>query len=225
MILIIHPLHEYIALTKMGAGTTSREEKKMPQYTTDKLRNVVLLSHSGAGKTILSEAMLHTAGITTRFGSVEEGTTTSDYEPEEVRRQGSVQTSILACPWRDHKINILDTPGYADFRGEVVSAIRVADAALMVIGCVPGIEVGTTQMWKMAEERNLPRIIYISKLDRENADFNAVIDNITERYGRECVPVQIPIGSESGFSGVVNLLNPNSKSPDELSADVGAARE
>lgn len=197
----------------------------MPQYTTDKLRNVVLLSHSGAGKTILSEAMLHTAGVTTRLGSVEEGTTISDFEPEEVRRHGSVQTSIMACPWRDNKINLLDTPGYADFRGEVVSAIRIADAVIMVIGCVPGIEVGTTQMWKMAEERNLPRIIYISKMDRDNADFNTVMESITQHYGRECVPVQIPIGSESSFSGVVNLLNPNAEAPAELAAEVEAARE
>lgn len=118
----------------------------MPTFSTDKLRNVVLLSHGGAGKTILAEAMLHSAGHTTRFGRVEDGTTVSDFEPEEIRRQSSAQTAILACPWRDHKINIIDTPGYADFRGEVISAARVADAAVMVISCVADVEVGTVQM-------------------------------------------------------------------------------
>jgi len=107
----------------------------MPKFSTNQLRNVVLMSHSGAGKTILSEAMLHTAGVTTRLGSVEEGTTISDFEPEEERRHGSVQTSVITCPWRDNKIDRLDTPGHADFRGEVISAIQVADAAIIVVAC------------------------------------------------------------------------------------------
>ncbi|MCI0840746.1 MAG: elongation factor G [Chloroflexi bacterium] len=197
----------------------------MPRYSTDKLRNVVLISHSGAGKTILSEAMLHTAGATTRLGSVEDGTTVSDFEPEEERRQGSVQTAILTCPWRDSKINILDTPGYADFRGEVISAVRVADAAVIVVACPYGVEVGTVQMWKMADQRKLPRVIYISKMDRENADFDRALESLTERFGRGCVPVQVPIGSESGFSGIVNLLDPKSEAPDEMAGQVEAARE
>ncbi|MCI0887481.1 MAG: elongation factor G [Chloroflexi bacterium] len=197
----------------------------MPRYSTDKLRNVVLISHSGAGKTILSEAMLHTAGATTRLGSVEDGTTVSDFEPEEERRQGSVQTAILTCPWRDSKINILDTPGYADFRGEVISAVRVADAAVVVVACPYGVEVGTAQMWKMADQRKLPRVIYISKMDRENADFDRALESLTERFGRGCVPVQVPIGSESGFSGIVNLLDPKSEAPDEMAGQVEAARE
>ena len=128
----------------------------MPKFTTEKLRNVVLLSHGGAGKTIIAEAMLHTAGHTTRFGRVEDGTTLSDFEPEEIRRQSSSQMAVLACPWRDCKINILDTPGYADFRGEVVSASRVADAAIIVVSAAAGVEVGTNQMWILANERNLP---------------------------------------------------------------------
>ncbi len=197
----------------------------MATFSTDKLRNVVLLSHGGAGKTILAEAMLHEAGLTTRFGRVEDGTTVSDFEPEEIRRQSSVQTSILACPWRDCKINIIDTPGYADFRGEVISGTRVADAAVIVVSCVAGVEVGTAQMWRLADERSLPRIIYISKIDRENADFRRAMDAITERFGRECVPLQIPIGAEANFSGVVNLLEPNSDVPDDIAGDVEEARE
>ena len=185
----------------------------MPKFTTDKLRNIVLLSHGGAGKTILAEAMLHTAGHTTRVGKVEDGTTVSDFEPEEIRRQSSSQMSVLACPWRDSKINILDTPGYADFRGEVISATRVADAAIIVVSAAAGVEVGTNQMWNLASERNMPRIIFISKMDRENADFDRIMADITDRFGRECVPVQIPIGAEADFSGVVNLLDPNADAP------------
>lgn len=197
----------------------------MPQFSTEKLRNVVLMSHSGAGKTILSEAMLHTAGVTNRLGSIEDGTTVSDFEPEEERRRGSVQTSVITCPWRNIKINLLDTPGYADFRGEVISAARVADAAVMVIACPSGVEVGTTQLWKMADERNLPRVVFLSKMDRENADFERAMESITQRFGRECVPVQIPIGSEANFSGIVNLLDPKSQAPDALADQVAAARE
>lgn len=197
----------------------------MPQFSTEKLRNVALLSHSGAGKTILSEAMLHAAGVTTRLGSVEEGTTVSDYEPEEQRRHGSVQTSIITCPWRDSKINLLDTPGYADFRGEVISAMQVADAAVVIVACPSGVEVGTSQMWKMADDKGLPRLVYISKMDRENADFDRAMDSISERFGRECVPVQLPIGAEAGFSGVVNLLDSKSETPDDMVETVASARE
>ena len=197
----------------------------MPKFSTDKLRNVVLLSHGGAGKTILAEAMLHTAGHTTRLGRVEDGTTVSDFEPEEIRRQSSSQMSVLACPWRDNKINILDTPGYADFRGEVISASRVADAAILVVSAAAGVEVGTNQMWQLAEERSMPRVIFISKMDRENADFDRIMDEITARFGRECVPVQIPIGAESNFSGVTNLLDPNADVPSDIADAVEEARE
>ena len=197
----------------------------MPKFTTEKLRNVVLLSHGGAGKTIIAEAMLHTAGHTTRFGRVEDGTTLSDFEPEEIRRQSSSQMAVLACPWRDCKINILDTPGYADFRGEVISASRVADAAIIVVSAAAGVEVGTNQMWILANERNLPRVVFINKMDRENADFDRVMSEITDRFGRECVPVQIPIGAEAAFSGVVNLLDPDADVPDDVADDVEEARE
>jgi len=194
----------------------------MPDIKTERVRNVVLLSHSGAGKTILSEAMLDVAGVTSRFGTIEDGTTASDYEPEEVRRQGSTQTSIVPVPWRDHKINIIDTPGYADFRGEVASGMRVADGAILVIAGPAGIEVGAQQMWDLADERGLPRIMFVSKMDRENADFQRVIDDITEKFGRHCVPVQVCVGAEADFSGIVNLLDPDSEG---LEGEVKAARE
>ena len=128
----------------------------MPVIDTPRLRNVALLSHSGAGKTVLAETMLFATGATTRQGTIEEGTTASDFEPEEQRREASVQTAIVPCVWKDHKINVLDTPGYADFRGDVVAATRVADSAVIVVAAPSGVEVGTTQMWRIAEERGLP---------------------------------------------------------------------
>jgi elongation factor G len=197
----------------------------MPGITTDRLRNIVLLSHGGAGKTILSEAMLYTAGVNTRMGTTEDGTTTSDYEPEELRRHTTVKTSILPTPWKGYKLNIIDTPGYADFRGEAISGMRVADGAVIVISGPAGVEIGATQMWQMTAKRNMPRIVFISKMDRENADFQRVMASLTERFGRRCVAVTVPIGAEASFSGVVNLLDSSSQVPDGLQAQVEAARE
>ena len=197
----------------------------MAKFDTEHLRNIVLLSHSGAGKTVLSESMLHSAGVTTRQGSIEEGNTVSDYEPEEQRRSSSTQTSILACPWRDHKINVIDTPGYADFRGEVVSGVNAADGTVIVVAGSSGVEVGTLQMWRMAEDNNLPRIIFVSKMDRENVDFDSVMAALTDSFGRSCVALQVPIGAEADFSGVVSLLEENPEVPDGLQDQVDAARE
>lgn len=197
----------------------------MAKHDTDQLRNVVLLSHSGAGKTILSDALLLNSKVTTRLGRVEDGTTTSDYEEEEHKRQASVQTSVIPVPWKDSKINLLDTPGYADYRGEVVSGFRAADGAILMVSAPAGVEVGTIQMWQMAQDQNIPRILVINKLDRENADFDQVLETIVESFGRECVPVQLPIGSETDFKEVVNLLDPNAKVPDNLTDQAEEARE
>ena len=197
----------------------------MANFDTDHLRNVVLLSHSGAGKTMLVEAMLNAAGVTSRLGKTEEGTTVSDYEPEEAKRAASIQTSILPCPWREHKINIIDTPGYADYRGEVVSGLRVADGAILAVAGPSGVEVGTQQMWKMANESGLPRLIVVTKMDRENADFQRVMDSLVESFGRQCVAIQLPIGSEAQFSGTVNLLDPEAEVPSGLEEAVESARE
>jgi len=197
----------------------------MADVTTELIRNVVLLSHSGAGKTILSESLLNQAGVTNRIGTVEDGTTVSDFEAEESKRGNSVQTSIMHAPWRNHKINILDTPGYADYRGEVVSGIRVADCAVIVVSAPSGLEVGTSQMWKMADDFSLPRIVYISKMDRENADFGRALDSLTERFGRHLVPLQVPVGSEASFSGVINVLAKDADVPEELQSEVDDAME
>ena len=197
----------------------------MADVTTELIRNVVLLSHSGAGKTILSESLLNQTGVTNRIGTVEDGTTVSDFEAEESKRGNSVQTSIMHAPWRNHKINILDTPGYADYRGEVVSGIRVADCAVIGVSAPSGLEVGTSQMWKMADDLSLPRIVYISKMDRENADFGRALDSLTERFGRHLVPLQVPVGSEASFSGVINVLAKDADVPEELQSEVDDAME
>jgi elongation factor G len=197
----------------------------MPNVTTERIRNFALLSHSGAGKTILAEAMLHNAGATTRLGTVEDGTTVSDYEPEEHKRTTSVNTAIVNVPWNGHKLNVIDTPGYADYRGEVASGIRVADAGVIVVAAQAGIEVGTGQMWNLAEERELPRIVYVSKLDRDNADFGGVVAALQERFGRHLVPVHLPIGSETSLAGVINVLDSNPDVPAEYESEFEEARE
>ena len=197
----------------------------MPDFTTDSIRNIVLLSHSGAGKTMLCESMLYVAGVNNRMGAIEDGATTMDFEPEEARRGTSIQTAIAACPWKGKKINLIDTPGYADYRGEVVSGVRVADGAVIVVAGQAGVEVGTRQMWQFAEDADLPRVIFVSKLDRDNADFGRVMESLTETFGRKCVAVQVPIGAEDSFSGSVNLLDADANVPAELADAVEEARE
>ena len=197
----------------------------MPNVPTERIRNIVLLSHSGAGKTILAEAMLHAAKVTNRLGRVEDGTTVSDFEPEEQKRNASVSAAVMNVPWNGTKINLIDTPGYADYRGEVVSGVRVADAAAIVVAAQAGVEVGTSQMWSLADRRDLPRVIYVSKMDRENADFDGVVAQLQERFGRHLVPVQMPVGAESSFSGVVSLLDPSADVPPDLADAAEEARE
>ncbi|MDP2930926.1 MAG: elongation factor G [Chloroflexota bacterium] len=176
------------------------------QYGLENIRNLCLLSHAGAGKTSLSEAILFATGAITRLGRVDEGTTTSDYDPDEIKRRISINLSILPFTWKDTKINLLDTPGYSDFAGEVKAAIRVSEAALIVICAASGIEVGTEQVWKYTEEAKLPRIIFINRMDRENADFYRIVKEIQPKFGTKCIPVQLPIGAQSDLQGVVDLL-------------------
>ena len=197
----------------------------MAKVPSDRLRNIVLLSHGGAGKTSLAEAMLSVAGEISRVGSTDDGTTTSDYEPEETKRQVSIQTSILPCTWNECKINVIDTPGYADFRGEAVSGLRAADGAVIVVAGPSGVEVGTRQMWQMAGQGGLPRIVFVSKMDRENASYERVMDSLTEDLGRQCVAVQVPVGAESSFSGTISLLGEATDVPEELRGQVEASRE
>jgi len=179
----------------------------MQSFQTKDIRNVILLSHTRAGKTSLAEAMLFDAGVTTRLGKVDDGNTVADFEPEEIKRRSSVSTSLLPIEWKKTKINIIDVPGYFDFVGEVKSALRVADGAVVVVCATSGVEVGTELMWEYADEINLPRMIFVNKIDRDNADFLKVVEQIEEKFGRRCVPVQIPIGSQDTFQGVFDLIS------------------
>lgn len=178
----------------------------MKQYPPERLRNVVLLSHGGAGKTSLAEAMLYTAKATTRLGRVEDGNTLSDWDPDEIKRHISVSTAVLPIEWRDHKINILDAPGYADFVGETKSALRAADAAVIVLCAASGVEVGSEQVWNYCDEARLPRLVFMNKLDRENANFARTLAQAQEAWGSAITPLHLPIGGEASFSGHVDLL-------------------
>jgi elongation factor G len=178
----------------------------MEQFTLENIRNVSLLSHSGAGKTSLAEAILFNAKAISRLGRVDEGTTTSDYDPDEIQRKISINLSVLPYVWQNVKVNLLDTPGYSDFVGEVKSALRVTEGAIILIGATSGLEVGTEQVWQYCEEAHLPRLIFVNKMDRENADFSKVFEEAQKKFGNRCVAIQIPIGSYSSFSGVIDLL-------------------
>ena len=189
------------------------------------IRNVALLSHSGAGKTSLCEAALFNTKAVTRQGRIEDGNTVSDYEPEEIKRSGSIQTTLIAINTDGCKINYLDTPGYDDFQGEVVGALRVVEGAVIFVDATSGVDVGTERSWNMCESGGLPRIIVVNKMDRENADFDRNVADIQATFGRQCVPFQIPIGQADSFSGVVNVADPNADVPAELADELESARE
>ncbi|MBI4770688.1 MAG: elongation factor G, partial [Chloroflexi bacterium] len=179
----------------------------MKEYGTEFIRNVALVSHSGAGKTSLVETLLHYTGVTNRIGKVEDGTTVADFEEEEQRRRISLSTAVIPCEYDHIKINFLDTPGFTDFVGEVKSALRVADAALVVVDAVSGVEVGTELVWGYCDERKLPRFVVITKMDRENANFERTLEAVQELADVRLVPVQLPMGAGPAFSGVVGLLS------------------
>lgn len=178
----------------------------MPSYGLDDIHNVILLSHGGAGKTSLAEAMLFKAGAISRLGKVDDGSSASDFEPDEIKRKISINLSLLPCEWQSSKVNILDAPGYTDFVGEVKAGLRVSEGAVVIICATSGIEVGTEMVWSYCEEANLPRLIFINKMDRENADFTKVVGEVQSRFGNKCVPLQLTIGAHTGFQGVIDLL-------------------
>jgi elongation factor G len=178
----------------------------MAELNTGQIRNVALAAHNGAGKTSLADALFFVAGGTTRQGKVDDQTSLSDYEPEEQRRGSSIQLAILPCSWNDHRINVLDTPGYPDFRGDMVSAIRVADSVVIVISAASGIEVGAQQAWNYTSDLGLPTAIVVNKLDRENTSFGQTCLEIAEAWGRQCVPVQTVNADAESFSSVSSAL-------------------
>lgn len=178
----------------------------MKEYAPGSIRNVVLVGHGGTGKTSLSEAILFNAKAINRLGRVDDGTTTSDFDPDEQRRTFSVNLSLLPCEWNGHKLNVLDAPGYADFVGEVKCGVRAADAAIIVVCAASGVEVGTEYAWSYADEQSLPRLVFINRLDRENADFHQALAQLQGMYGHKCVALQLPMGAQADFRGVVDLL-------------------
>ena len=178
----------------------------MKIYDTDRLRNVVLIGHGQCGKTSLAEAALFAAGVTDRLGAIEEGNTVGDADAEEIDRGISISLSLLPLEWDGHKINVLDTPGYADFTGEVSAALRVADAAVVVVDAGSGVEVQTDRYSTMAAEQGLPRAMAITKLDKEHTDFARALAEAREALQCNAVAVSIPLGSHAGLTGVVDLV-------------------
>ena len=205
----------------------------MKEYTTDSIRNIALVSHSSAGKTMLAEAFLHFTGATTRLGKIQDGTTISDFEDEEIRRGISLSTAIIPIEYKDHKLNFLDTPGYNDFIGEMISALRVSDGALVVVDSVAGAEVGTEIAWNYCGQFNIPRFVLINKMDRDNADFRKALASVQELSDVRLLPIQLPWGEKQDFKGVIDLLTMKAYSgngetatdiPPELIDEAEAAR-
>lgn len=204
----------------------------MKTYKTEDIRNLALIGHSGSGKTNLTEAMLFVTGVTKRQGKVADKNTISDFTKEEMEHGTSISTSIIPIEWRDRKLNLIDTPGYFDFVGEINGALRAAEAALIVIDATAGIEVGTEKVWKYCEQIDLPRIVFVNKIDDENVSFKRVMQDIEERFGKKVIPFTIPIGEGADFLGVTDVIfqkgyhyENGTPSPVELSHDQELATE
>ncbi len=202
----------------------------MKEYTTQFIRNIALVSHGSGGKTMLGEAFLHTTGNTTRLGKIDDGTTVSDFEDEEIRRKLSLSTSVLPVEYKDHKINVLDTPGYTDFVGEVISALRVSDGAIILIDSVAGMEVGTEIAWSHCDTFKLPRFVVVNKMDRDNADFKKALASVQEYSPSRLIPFQLPWGEKAAFKGVIDLVTMKAyanegKTAEEIPADLKPAAD
>ncbi len=179
----------------------------MKVYTTDKIRNVVLLGHTGSGKTSLIEAIANISGLTKKLGSIAEKNTISDFGKEEQKRQISIQTSLIPIEWKDYKINFLDTPGYKDFSGEMVEAVHAADCAIIVVNGKSGIEAGTKRAWNLCDKYKLPRFVYVTNMDDDNASFRQVVEDMTALYGKKMAPLNLPIRENGKFVGYVNIIS------------------
>lgn len=183
----------------------------MRDYATESIRNVCLLGHGGSGKTTLAEAMLFNTGVLDRFGRVADGTTTTDYDPEEIKRKISISTALAPCEWKDCKINVLDTPGYFDFVGEVMQGIRVADSAVILVSAKSGVSVGTEKAWAYTRERNIPAMFFINKMDEENANFYNTLDQLRSTFGKGVIAFQIPVMQGEKCIGYVDLIHMKAK--------------
>ncbi|MCA1708428.1 MAG: GTP-binding protein, partial [Actinobacteria bacterium] len=179
----------------------------MKSYPTESIRNVVLVGHGGSGKTSLAEALLFVSGATTRMGKTTEGNTTCDFDEEEIRKGISVSTALAPIEWAGCKINVLDAPGYADFIGDLRAAMRVADLAVFVVSGVEGLEVQTQAAWNYADELELPRLVFVNKLDRENSSFRRTLDQMRETFGKAVAPIALPLGREHEFKGLISVID------------------
>src|SRR5258706_329834 len=179
----------------------------MKVYSGSEIRNVALAGHNDTGKTTLVSQLLFNTGATTRLGRIEDGTTTTDFDPCEIDRKHSISTAIAYVEWKGAKINLLDTPGFGIFVMEPKGALRVADSAAIVVSAVTGVEVSTERVWKFADEYELPRMIIVNKMDRERASFSRTFDALQKKFGKEIVPIQLPIGEEHEFSGIIDLVS------------------
>ncbi|MFN7368157.1 MAG: GTP-binding protein, partial [Armatimonadota bacterium] len=178
----------------------------MKQYTTEQIRNVAIVGHGGSGKTMLVEHMLYTAGATDRLGSVDAGTSQSDFDCQEVNRHHSVNLSILPLEWHNHKVNLIDVPGFPDFVGELEAACRVVDSVIIVCEAKADLDVGFDLAWEAAERNNLAKCIFINKLERDNADYEGLIETLDRRYGARVVLCELPMGTQANFKGTIDLL-------------------
>jgi len=206
----------------------------MKTYAPATIKNVGLFGHGGAGKTSLAEALLFRTGAVNRLGRVDDGSATTDYDPDEVKRKMSVSAALAPVEWQDAKINLVDAPGYADFMGEVIEAMRVVEAALIVVDAVAGVQVGTDSAWRAAERNELARFIFVNKMERENADFDRVVEQLRGRYGTGVVALTVPIGDGASFKGVADVVTQQallddkaepSAAPAEAEAALGRYRE
>ena len=178
----------------------------MKDFSADRIRNVAFIGHGGSGKTSLTAALLYDTGATSRLTRVDKGNTVTDFEPEEVERKISISSAMSFVEWKDHKVNIVDTPGYSNFLWDTKASLRAVDAAAVLVDSVAGVEVGTEKVWEMLEEYGLPRILVVNKMDRENAHFGRTVESIQQFFGRQAIPLQIPIGEERNFRGVIDLI-------------------
>lgn len=211
-------------------------EKLMKVYQTNKIRNLALIGHSGSGKTTLTEAILYVTGVTKRQGSVNEGNTLSDFDKEEIARKVSIGTSVIPAEFDDVKLNFLDTPGYFDFAGEMYGALRAAEGAILLVNASSGVEVGTEKSWKYTENKSIPKMIFLNQMDKENVNFQKVLNEIKEEFGDKVVPFTLPIGEAESFKGLVSVIDEvayeyNGKDakevdiPEELKGEIESIKE
>src|ERR1044071_5966147 len=190
----------------MMPGTSSEGVPAMKVYDAASIRNVALVGHSGSGKTQLASALLSAAGMVNRFGKVDEGTTVTDFDEEEIARKHTLSGSLAFAEWNKHKINIIDTPGIGNFLSDARAALQVADAALVVVDAVAGVMVQTEKVWAAADELALPRLVVLNRIDRERASLERALASLREACNRTVVPIQLPIGEEKNFKGIVDLV-------------------